>query len=48
MLAKNKVNSIETLMSQALIDLDVSHEKFKTIVNDKVKYEQMRANERKY
>ena len=48
MLAKNKVNSIETLMSQALIDLDVSHEKFKTIVNDKVKYEQMRENERKY
>ena len=44
MLAKNKVNSIETLMSQALIDLDVRHEKFKTIVNDKVKYEQMKES----
>ena len=28
-LAKSKLNSIETLMSQALIDLDVSHEEFK-------------------
>ena len=41
MLAKNKLNSIETLMSQALIDLDISHEKFKTIVNEKENYEQM-------
>ena len=35
MLAKSKLNSIETLMSQALIDLDISHEEFKTIVNEK-------------
>ena len=27
-LAKSKLNSIETLMSQALIDLDISHEEF--------------------
>ena len=26
MLAKSKLNSIETLMYQALIDLDISHE----------------------
>ena len=39
MLAKSKLNSIETLMSQALIDLDISHEEFKTIVNEKKKYE---------
>ena len=39
MLAKTKLNSIETLMSQALIDLDISHEQFKTIANDKEKYE---------
>ena len=32
MLAKSKLNSIETLMSQALIDLDMSHEEFKIIV----------------
>ena len=42
MLAKSKLNSIETLMSQALIDLEISHEGFKTIVNEKEKYEQMK------
>ena len=42
MLAKSKLNSIETLISQALIDLEVSHEEFKTIVNEKEKYERMK------
>ena len=28
-------------MSQALIDLDISHEAFKKIVNEKEKHEQM-------
>ena len=40
MLAKSKLDSIETLMSQALIDLEISHEAFKTIVNEKEKYDQ--------
>ena len=31
MLARSKLNSIETLMSQGLIDLVISHEEFKTI-----------------
>ena len=44
MLAKSKLNSIETLMSQALIDLDISHTEFKTIVNEKEKYEQMKES----
>ena len=44
MLAKCKLNSIETLMSQALIGLDISHEEFKTIVNENEKYEQMKEN----
>ena len=35
MLAKSKLNSIETLISQALIYLEISHEEFKTIVNEK-------------
>ena len=39
MFAKSKLNSIETLMSQALIDLEISHEEFKTIVDEKVKYD---------
>ena len=38
MSAKSKLNSIETL-PQALIDLDISHEEFKTIVNEKEKYD---------
>ena len=44
MLAKSKLNSIETLMFQALIDLDISHEEFQTIANEKEKYEQMKKN----
>ena len=44
MLAKSKLNSIETLISQALIDPEISHEKFKTIVNGKEKYERMKEN----
>ena len=43
-LAKSKLNSIKTLMSQALIDLYISHEEFKTIVNEKEKYEQMKES----
>ena len=31
-------------MSQALLDLDISHEEFKTIVNEKEKYEKMKEN----
>ena len=37
LLAKSKLNSIKTLISQALIDLEISHEEFKTIVNEKEK-----------
>ena len=32
MLAKTKLNCIETLMSQALIDLDISHEELKQLL----------------
>ena len=46
MLAKSKLNSIESLMSQALIDLDISHEDLKTIVNEKEKYDQMKQRVR--
>ena len=44
MLAKSKLNSIETLISQALIDLDISHEEFIRILNEKDKYEKMKEN----
>ena len=29
-------------MSQALIDLEIGHEEFKTILNEKEKYDQMK------
>ena len=44
MLAKSKLNSIETLISQALVDLEITHEEFVTIVKEKEKYEKMREN----
>ena len=44
MLAKSKLNSIETLISQALIDMDISHEEFITILKEKDKYDKMKGN----
>ena len=41
MLAKSKLNIIETI-SQALIDMEISHEEFITILNEKEKYEKMK------
>ena len=35
MLAKCKSNSSETLISHALIDLEINHKGFQTIVNEK-------------
>ena len=37
LLAKSKLNIIETLVSQALIDLEISHEEFITILKEKDK-----------
>ena len=37
MLAKSKLNSIETLISQALIDLGISHEDLKQFIRKKKK-----------
>ena len=37
MLDRSKSNIIETLISQASIDLEISHEGFKTIINEKEK-----------
>ena len=35
MLARSKLDSIETLVSKALIDLEISHEEYKSIFNKK-------------
>ena len=44
MLAKSKLNSIETLISQALIDMEISHEEVITVLKEKDKYEKMKDN----
>ena len=44
MLAKSKLSSIETLVSQALIDMEISHEEFNAIIREKEKYERMKEN----
>ena len=44
MLAKSKLNSIVTSVSQALIEMEISHEEFTTILKEKDKYEKMKEN----
>ena len=44
MLAKRKFNSIETLVSQALINMEISHEEFMTILKETDKYEKMKEH----
>ena len=44
MLAKSKLNSIEALISQALIDMEIIHEEFIAILKEKDKYEKMKEN----
>ena len=44
MLAKSKLNSIQTLISQALIDMEISHEEFIAIFKEKDKYEKMKED----
>ena len=46
MLAKSKLTSIETLVSQVLIDMEISHEEFIAIFKTKDRYEKMKENER--
>ena len=46
MLAKSKLNSIKTLVSQALIDREISPEKIIAIFKEKDKYEKMKENVR--
>ena len=43
-LARNELNIIETLISQASIDFDISHEEFSKIIYEKNNYEQIKDN----
>ena len=44
MLAKGKLNSIENPLSQELIDMEISHEEFVTILNERDNYKKMKEN----
>ena len=44
MFAESKLNSIDTLIFQALIDMDISHEEVITNLKKKDKYEMMKEN----
>ena len=44
MLAKTKLNSIKTLVSQALIDLEISHEEYKSIINEEENYRRLKES----
>ena len=46
MLAKSKLNSIETLISQAPSDMEISHKELIVTFKEKDKYEKMKENER--
>ena len=41
-LAKSKLNSIEKLLSQALIDFEISPEEFRTIINEEENYKRFK------
>ena len=43
-LARNKINIVETLLSSALSDFDISQEEFAKIIDEKVKYEEIKEN----
>ena len=44
MLAKSKHSSIDALISQALTDIDISHEEFITVLKEKDKYEEIKED----
>ena len=46
MLAKSKLNSIETLVLQALVDMEKSHEEFIMILKENDKYKKMKEKVR--
>ena len=41
MFGKSELKNVKTLIFQALVDLEISHEEFKTTVNEKEKYEKV-------
>ena len=44
MLARSKLNSIESKISKALMDNEISHEDFETIINEENKYRELKES----
>ena len=44
MLARSKLNSIESKISKALMDNEISHEDFETIINEEKKYREFKES----
>ena len=44
MLARSKLNSIESKISEALINNEISHEDFVTIINEEKKYRELKES----
>ena len=44
MLARSKLNSIESKTSEALINNEIIHEDFMTIINEEKKYRELKEN----
>ena len=44
MLARSKLNSIERKISEALINNEISHEDFMTIINEENKYRELKES----
>ena len=44
MLARSKLNSTETKTSKALVDNEISHEVFETIINEEKEYRELKES----
>ena len=44
MLARSKLNSIESIISEALINNEISHKDFMTILNEEKKYQELKES----
>ena len=44
MLARSKLNSIENKISKALMDNEISHEDFETIINEEKEYRELKES----
>ena len=44
MLARSKLNSLESKISEALINNEISHEDFETIMNEEKKYRELKES----